>query len=688
MAWAAGAAVLAGSGWLAAGPAAAESKGQQDRTASGYVAEALQAELAGKNSRRDGLLRAALEEAPDHPAARSQSGYVRSAGRWVKFDEPSPSASADHRLAAYRRMRDKYGDTVAEQLELARWCKRARLLEQYRAHLGHVLEMDPDQPEARAGLDYQWVNGGWMTTADIERAKSRAAAADAALRQWRPKLLEIRDGLLARNPKRRQKAEEKLLAIEDSAAIGAIEAVLCEKEASAPAGIEKLADMPAAEASVSLARQALFSPWPAVRQAAVAKLKTRDRETFVPVLLALMGSPIQSRIELYEDPGTGQLLYRHIFYRQGQDRDLLAVADSAYGWNASNNLNVSYAYQDNRRPEFRRQSLVFDDGTRAAILPGGTIQPVGRRSAWGDWMMQGVAQVRDAAARSAVRSDYDSVVSPLMQAAAWADQWGAALAPLQERLDAAAKAQKREATVARQNTATLALNRAVCRLLGETTGVNLPDTPDAWSEWWADTNEVYVPGYKPTSVTYQGSGEIITTQTQGQAQVRAWAPRAPIAVWGMAATAHYSCLAAGTPVWTDSGTAAVETIRVGDRVLSQDPDSGQLAYKPVLHITVRQEAPLVKLELLDDTITTSSGHPFWIAGQGWLKARDIGPYMHFHGAAGTTPLVASQPAGTGRVYNLIVADFHSYFVGKAAVLSHDITRRRPSEMLVPGLKRD
>jgi hypothetical protein len=94
-----------------------------------------------------------------------------------------------------------------------------------------------------------------------------------------------------------------------------------------------------------------------------------------------------------------------------------------------------------------------------------------------------------------------------------------------------------------------------------------------------------------------------------------------------------------------------------------------------------------KFNLLDDTITASSGHPFWIAGQGWVKARDIGPSAHFHGAAGTTPLERSEPAGVGRVYNLIVADFHSYFVGKAMVLSHDITRRSPSAMLVPGLAR-
>ena len=58
-----------------------------------------------------------------------------------------------------------------------------------------------------------------------------------------------------------------------------------------------------------------------------------------------------------------------------------------------------------------------------------------------------------------------------------------------------------------------------------------------------------------------------------------------------------------------------------------------------------------------------------------MKARDIEPNMNFHGAEGTTPLRRSEPAGVGPVYNLIVADFHSYFVGKA---SSTATTSRPA----------
>ena len=38
-------------------------------------------------------------------------------------------------------------------------------------------------------------------------------------------------------------------------------------------------------------------------------------------------------------------------------------------------------------------------------------------------------------------------------------------------------------------------------------------------------------------------------------------------------------------------------------------------------------------------------------------------------------------------YNLIVADFDSYFVGDAAILVHDNTPRQPTAAVLPGLKK-
>ena len=45
----------------------------------------------------------------------------------------------------------------------------------------------------------------------------------------------------------------------------------------------------------------------------------------------------------------------------------------------------------------------------------------------------------------------------------------------------------------------------------------------------------------------------------------------------------------------------------------------------------------------------------------------------------------SEPARQDTVYNLVVADFSTYFVGSVGALVHDIPYRQPTLAKVPGL---
>jgi hypothetical protein len=229
------------------------------------------------------------------------------------------------------------------------------------------------------------------------------------------------------------------------------------------------------------------------------------------------------------------------------------------------------------------------------------------------------------------------------------------------------EARAKEMAAAQQNAMLQEMNDRLCRVLSASTGQKLPPSADEWWRWWVHYDGVYVPEYKPTRTVHREDRRTYAYPD--------WLEVVPV----------HSCLVPGTRVWTESGPAAIEQVRVGDRVLSQHPQTGELAYKPVVAVTVREPTPLVRLQLLDDSIRCSGGHPFWIAGHGWVRARDIKPGMHFHGAAGTTPLRQSDEAAPERLHNLIVADFHSYFVGDAMVLSHDITARAPTNLRVPGL---
>ena len=120
-------------------------------------------------------------------------------------------------------------------------------------------------------------------------------------------------------------------------------------------------------------------------------------------------------------------------------------------------------------------------------------------------------------------------------------------------------------------------------------------------------------------------------------------------------------------------------------MLSQDPETGELAYKPVLRTTIRPASGLVRIAAGGDMIQTSGGHPFWVSGEGWVKARDVNSGMELHGVAGTVLVQSVERMPAQQTYNLIVADFNTYFVGKGKVLSHDNTIREPTNAIVPGL---
>jgi hypothetical protein len=139
-------------------------------------------------------------------------------------------------------------------------------------------------------------------------------------------------------------------------------------------------------------------------------------------------------------------------------------------------------------------------------------------------------------------------------------------------------------------------------------------------------------------------------------------------------------------IWTVRGPREIEKIRVGDLVLAQHPETGELAYKPVLRTTVRPKEQLLKFQAGGESCVCSGGHLFWVAGTGWVKSRDLASGQILHGADGPVH-VSNVELGTEEVtYNLVVADFHTYFVGYRKVLSHDNTIRQPTRAVVPGLQ--
>ncbi len=235
--------------------------------------------------------------------------------------------------------------------------------------------------------------------------------------------------------------------------------------------------------------------------------------------------------------------------------------------------------------------------------------------------------------------------------------------------DAAQKVEARQTQVEQQNQFIEQVNERITKALAIATGVKQPADPNRWWEWWNETNEVYVADQtKPVDLDYQNE------------EVSFARPAA-------SGSGTMDCLAAGTLVWTELGPRPIEQIVLGDRVLSQNVESGELAYKPVLRTTLRPPSQLVCVWMDREQIRASGGHPVWVSGKGWCKVRDLETNWVLHGVTDPASVVSTERGGSEPTYNLVVADFHTYFVGRAKVLTHDNTVRQPTDAIVPGLRK-
>jgi hypothetical protein len=138
-------------------------------------------------------------------------------------------------LAEYEKVRRQHPDTIQGQLQMAEWCRDHNLTPQRKTHLERVLQLDPNQAEARRILGYRkykdtWVtleeemaekgyvkrDGRWITQQDAElhdsRDKQRKAESD-----WRGKITRWRKWLDGST--RADQGMKNLRAIDDPMAI-------------------------------------------------------------------------------------------------------------------------------------------------------------------------------------------------------------------------------------------------------------------------------------------------------------------------------------------------------------------------------------------------------------------------------------------------------------------------------------
>jgi hypothetical protein len=132
-------------------------------------------------------------------------------------------------------------------------------------------------------------------------------------------------------------------------------------------------------------------------------------------------------------------------------------------------------------------------------------------------------------------------------------------------------------------------------------------------------------------------------------------------------------------------TRPIEQIRVGDRVVAQDPLTGRTRLKRVLRVFRRRSDHVCRLGVRAESglglqwIETTDEHPFWVPGRGWVPARRLVLGDSLRQADGRSATLVDRQFRKERqgvpVYNIETEDFHTYCVAAdeqaAPVLVHN-----------------
>ena len=197
----------------------------------------------------------------------------------------------------------------------------------------------------------------------------------------------------------------------------------------------------------------------------------------------------------------------------------------------------------------------------------------------------------------------------------------------------------------------------VLAVLRKVTGQDLGEDPGKWRAWWADRLGY---SYQPPDPQEKPTYTSFVTEPLPQASLP-----------------HHSCFGAGTLVRTLGGPKVIESIQVGDRLLSQDPNTGSMEFRSVVAVYHNKPASTLRLSIGGEAIVVTGIHRFWKAGKGWTMARDLKTGDRVRAVGGVVEVQSTEKSEVQPVFNLEVAENRDYFVGKQGMLVHDNSLVRP-----------
>jgi tetratricopeptide (TPR) repeat protein len=622
----------------------AKKKARHD--AGAHVRLALWCESHGLAAERMKHLALAVLYDPSNALARGLMGLVAYRDKWGTPETVGQQIQAD---PAYREVIREYLERRAKspnkpdaQLRLAAWCEEKGLKAQALIHYKGVLVLDPTREAAWRHLGYKKQGNRWVKSDAAATEKVDAERQKRADKQWKPKLERMRDDLESKDASRRAKAAQALAEVTDPRAVPMVWAVFVRgSERSQNAAVQIFGQIDSPAASGSLATLALFCPRDEARGRATATLTRRDPRDVVGQLIGLVRKPFKYQVRPVGGPGSTGVLFvegerfnvQRIYQSIPINPSLIPARlfDPSVAMNLANLQQIAMVSAD---PFVPRAGATATGGALPDDLEAGPLFP-------GNLTIDPAIYLADLAAASAGSAAERASATRLREI-------GQANLSLQQSL--AMDIQALESV----NSQISQLNDRALPVLKRMTGQDLGAEPNKWKGWWTDQL-----GYAFQAARSQPN----PTLTQF-VSAQDYLPSS-------------SCFGAGTLVSTVEGPRAIESIQVGQRVLSQNTTTGRLTFEPVVATHRNQPAPTLRIDIGGETVVSTGIHRFWKADKGWTMARELKTGDRLRVVGGTALVRAIEPAGTQPVYNLDVAENRDFFVGTKGFLVHDFSFVQP-----------
>jgi YD repeat-containing protein len=139
-------------------------------------------------------------------------------------------------------------------------------------------------------------------------------------------------------------------------------------------------------------------------------------------------------------------------------------------------------------------------------------------------------------------------------------------------------------------------------------------------------------------------------------------------------------------VQTAQGERPIESLRAGDEVWAEDPETGEIALHEIARTFARDATDVLTVDIAEETASASriehvrvtSEHRWWTADRGWTESRALreGEPLgtRAEGRAwvfGVNRPLATEIVDAHRAFNIEVESIHTYFVGHGALWVHN-----------------